>query len=643
MDKCNCKESILPYLSSLPSKWASQIVDVICKNLPDINCQLVKDCETNTSLGTFTIEGDEICITYTNEEGVVQQRCLDITDIINFEDTDTVDFSGSGTSLDPFKANVKISPAVGNIISNDGQGIFADDPNDGWFANNGLNKSISTTVQLGGSLTVPTTIVTSNTNTLSIEGLQGEDDPSWFITFGPDDDILRKTSDQDAASQLLSYLTVDNGLTKNTSTNFQLGGSLIKDTNIELNTHNLGITQYIGSDLKLFDITGEQGGSYVKYWGIREGFANNDILTQVKSLPTLFTVISATNIKQDSSSLPLEGYLSDAFLVVAGKDKKSILGVDVPTTDGFGEVQPDPEYLDSSFIRFLEGTGEIYSHYLTIGNDRFDGSGNVTDQNLGRLYIKNNVGIGQVPDDPNTFNPITSISNVNTKLKVFRNVGFTSSNFTSASSNLLYFTPENTNENISSPTTVYTGDITTLAPFINISNVNIIDDTVKVGPSSIYSAHIGNFLFVTKGKLFGVGGDTETPTGNFSCYASYPLFSNYDGVGGELDRIIGFRATSPIGDCNIGFTGNIGEVVGVQIDNQRTNDNTDLPCEINIVGNTYGVKQLGSNDINLFNGIVILQKVLDNGSLVDDTAAALANVPIGGLYHTAGTIKIRLV
>jgi hypothetical protein len=52
-------------------------------------------------------------------------------------------------------------------------------------------------------------------------------------------------------------------LTKNTSTNFQLGGSLIKDTNIELNTHNLGITQYIGSDLKLFDITGEQGGSYV--------------------------------------------------------------------------------------------------------------------------------------------------------------------------------------------------------------------------------------------------------------------------------------------------------------------------------------------------------------------------------------------
>jgi hypothetical protein len=37
---------------------------------------------------------------------------LDITDIINFEDTDTVDFSGSGTSLDPFKLYVKISPAV---------------------------------------------------------------------------------------------------------------------------------------------------------------------------------------------------------------------------------------------------------------------------------------------------------------------------------------------------------------------------------------------------------------------------------------------------------------------------------------------------------------------------------------------------
>ena len=31
------------------------------------------------------------------------------------------------------------------------------------------------------------------------------------------------------------------------------------------------------------------------------------------------------------------------------------------------------------------------------------------------------------------------------------------------------------------------------------------------------------------------------------------------------------------------------------------------------------------------------------GSCANDTAAASANVPVGGLYHTAGAIKVRLV
>jgi hypothetical protein len=30
------------------------------------------------------------------------------------------------------------------------------------------------------------------------------------------------------------------------------------------------------------------------------------------------------------------------------------------------------------------------------------------------------------------------------------------------------------------------------------------------------------------------------------------------------------------------------------------------------------------------------------GSCANDTAAASANVPVGGLYHTAGAIKVRL-
>jgi len=35
--------------------------------------------------------------------------------------------------------------------------------------------------------------------------------------------------------------------------------------------------------------------------------------------------------------------------------------------------------------------------------------------------------------------------------------------------------------------------------------------------------------------------------------------------------------------------------------------------------------------------------LLPTASYVDDVAAAAGGVPVGGLYHTAGTVKVRLV
>ena len=38
-----------------------------------------------------------------------------------------------------------------------------------------------------------------------------------------------------------------------------------------------------------------------------------------------------------------------------------------------------------------------------------------------------------------------------------------------------------------------------------------------------------------------------------------------------------------------------------------------------------------------------VQDVMPTPSYANDAAAAIAGVPIGGLYHTAGAVKVRLV
>jgi uncharacterized delta-60 repeat protein len=44
-----------------------------------------------------------------------------------------------------------------------------------------------------------------------------------------------------------------------------------------------------------------------------------------------------------------------------------------------------------------------------------------------------------------------------------------------------------------------------------------------------------------------------------------------------------------------------------------------------------------------FNGFVVLSQVSSSYDFADDTAAASGGVPLGGLYHTSGSVKIRLV
>lgn len=99
----NCVKQIMADLHALPPVWAEKIACNICKlidtqdecNPVDPDCDAIRDCQTVTSLSTWTVDEDIVCISYTDEHGVTVKRCFQfsfLNDAIN--DTD-------GTCLTP--------------------------------------------------------------------------------------------------------------------------------------------------------------------------------------------------------------------------------------------------------------------------------------------------------------------------------------------------------------------------------------------------------------------------------------------------------------------------------------------------------------------------------------------------------------
>lgn len=80
----NCEDVMQGYLCDLPSEWRSQIAHVICKYLnppTSLKCPDVKKCETLTYLSAFTINGSQVCIDYTDENGSTVHRCFDMAQV----------------------------------------------------------------------------------------------------------------------------------------------------------------------------------------------------------------------------------------------------------------------------------------------------------------------------------------------------------------------------------------------------------------------------------------------------------------------------------------------------------------------------------------------------------------------------------
>lgn len=78
MNNCiSCKEELKAKLASIPSEWREVIATAICENKQTVTCEDLTDCETLTSLSAFSVVGDNVCISYKDENGVTVQRCFD--------------------------------------------------------------------------------------------------------------------------------------------------------------------------------------------------------------------------------------------------------------------------------------------------------------------------------------------------------------------------------------------------------------------------------------------------------------------------------------------------------------------------------------------------------------------------------------
>jgi len=110
------------------------------------------------------------------------------------------------------------------------------------YANNGLTK-VGDSLQLGGTLTKPTTITTSAANTLAIPGLGAGTTADSVLVADPVTGVLKMMS-------LANAVKAGNGLNKSGDT-VKLGGTLSENTNVTLGGKSLTLTTSASDSIKI--------------------------------------------------------------------------------------------------------------------------------------------------------------------------------------------------------------------------------------------------------------------------------------------------------------------------------------------------------------------------------------------------------
>lgn len=141
------------------------------------------------------------------------------------------------------------------------------------------------------------------------------------------------------------------------------------------------------------------------------------------------------------------------------------------------------------------------------------------------------------------------------------------------------------------------------------------------------------------------GSDDEIYGGDFG-FGNNNILGNNNTIAGQYINVIG-SGMSIFGQYNNVFGSN--QVAGsytiaVGTENQATGDNAIVIGRSNfasngamIIGNYITANTPNTLSINLLQSSDTVAK-----DFADDTAAAAGNIPVGGFYHTNGTVKIRI-
>ncbi len=202
-------------------------------------------------------------------------------------------------------------------------------------------------------------------------------------------------------------------------------------------------------------------------------------------------------------------------------------------------------------------------------------------------------------------------------------------------------------------------DLDVSGSFIGNRTVNSEGDIVTFGNLDGTAELVGTGLtFPVQGTGMLIEFGSGDYTGSYIRHAN--VIADQTGIGGNLDRNISLRGSfvdSVSGDKTLmGYDLGVGNSLYYNVAEKRNDAGERIVMELNdlttglkiyndLSDNTASVLRIEDNNgdaiLEFFNDYLVSETIpaLD---YADDAAAALGGVPVGGIYHNSGTIRIRL-
>lgn len=182
-----------------------------------------------------------------------------------------------------------------------------------------------------------------------------------------------------------------------------------------------------------------------------------------------------------------------------------------------------------------------------------------------------------------------------------------------------------------------------------------------VGSFSGYENRTG-----ARNTFLGTSAGQETRVGNDNTYVGHRagnsnisgsnntyvgLHAGFNITSGSDNTFFGKNSGYYISDGSSAVSGSNRSVfIGTNVKSNGHDETNQIVIGYDAVGNGTNTVTIGNNDITdtyvkgtLRASTAILAQVSSSYNFADDSAAASGGVPLGGLYHTSGSIKIRLV